>query len=186
MRIAFGEAHAVCSCSHVTRARRRLLKELVLSSSNYGPHCVLLVVSSAIVIRYPVMMKISLFLLGLLAGVVTPCPGHIPSHERQLDTRNVAVKPENRAIISARAVSPALLASTTVKSTVLVIARNDGEAQSVTSGLNGYGIPFQTLIVPQAGVPLPTLNTTSGGNFGAIVALSGLAYNCTLNFWPQY
>jgi len=120
-------------------------------------------------------MKLFLSLLGLLAGTVTPCPGHYPA-ERRVETHNVAVESGNRAILNARAVSPKLLASTTVKSTVLVIARNDDEAQSVTSGLNGYGIPFQVLIAPKEGATLPALTTSSGGNFGSIVTLAGLSY----------
>ncbi|KAL5117037.1 hypothetical protein ACEQ8H_004996 [Pleosporales sp. CAS-2024a] len=70
---------------------------------------------------------------------------------------------------------------TSVDSTVLVIARDADSARQVTSGLNAYGIPFYTLIVPQAGVALPTLNTTVGARFGSIVALSGLAYNYGTN-----
>jgi hypothetical protein len=31
------------------------------------------------------------------------------------------------------------------------------------------GIPFTTLLVPSAGVALPDLNGTAGGNFGGIV-----------------
>jgi len=127
-------------------------------------------------------MKLFLSLLGLLAGTVTPCPGHYPA-ERRVETHNVAVESGNRAILNARAVSPKLLASTTVKSTVLVIARNDDEAQSVTSGLNGYGIPFQVLIAPKEGATLPALTTSSGGNFGSIVTLAGLSYECTLASW---
>jgi hypothetical protein len=125
------------------------------------------------------VMKISLLLLGFLAVVVTPCPGHISAHGRSIGRHAVAAKPNNMAIVSARAVSSRLLVSTTVKSTVLVIARSASDAQSVTSGLNGYGTPFQSLIVPQGGVAIPPLNTTAGGNFGSVVALSGLAYNCT-------
>lgn len=132
-------------------------------------------------------MKISLLLFWFLHSAVTACPGHTSTtHKRQHETRNVAGKAQNRVIINSRAVSPDLLASTTVKSTVLIIARTDYDAQSVTSGLNGYGIPFQTLIVPQGGVSLPALSTTAGGNFGSIVALSGLAYNCKSIHVPKY
>lgn len=136
-------------------------------------------------------MKLSFVLFGFLASIVTSCPGHDPAeYRRHLETRNTAVvKPKGHAILNARdlntrAVSPNLLASTTVKATVLVIARNNDEARSVTSGLNGYGVPFQVLLVPQAGVALPTLSNTAGGLFGSIVALSGLAYNCTSRTMP--
>jgi len=71
----------------------------------------------------------------------------------------------------------ALAGSAIVQSTILVIARDADSARQATSGLNGYGIPFQTLLVPQAGVELPVLNTTSGGNFGGIIIVSGISYN---------
>lgn len=66
--------------------------------------------------------------------------------------------------------------STTVGSTILVIARDQDSINQAVSGLNAYGIPFQTLIVPQSGASLPTLNTSAGGNFGGIVVASGISY----------
>jgi hypothetical protein len=66
----------------------------------------------------------------------------------------------------------------TVSSTILVFARDTASAYSVTSGLTGYGIPYQLVIVPQAGIALPTLNTsTTSGNFGGILILSDVAYS---------
>ena len=65
----------------------------------------------------------------------------------------------------------------TVSSTVLVIARDSASAYSAWSGLNDRGIPYQTLIVPQAGVALPVLNSSeTQGNFGLIVVLSEVSY----------
>jgi hypothetical protein len=131
-------------------------------------------------------MKVSLFItLGFLAGAVTPCPGHERPVERRganLDRRatatpTVSVAASSVAIPSS-APSASASPSTKVKSTVLVLARDADSARQATSGLNGYGIPFEILIIPQGGVSLPTLNTTAGGNYGGIVALSGLAYNC--------
>ncbi|KAH8802483.1 hypothetical protein F5884DRAFT_683853 [Xylogone sp. PMI_703] len=76
------------------------------------------------------------------------------------------------------AVPAAVVAATSVKSTVLVIARDTASAYSGYSGLNGYGIPYETLIVPQAGVALPVLNSSvSIGNYGAIVVLSEVSYD---------
>lgn len=63
-----------------------------------------------------------------------------------------------------------------VLSTILVIARDATSARQATNGLNGYGIPFQTLIVPSTGAALPALNTTAGGNFGGIIIVSGISY----------
>lgn len=65
-----------------------------------------------------------------------------------------------------------------VSSTILVIARDTASAYSAYSGLNGYGIPYQILAVPQAGATLPTLNSSATvGNFGAIVILSEVSYD---------
>ncbi|KAI7484157.1 hypothetical protein KC351_g4692 [Hortaea werneckii] len=65
-----------------------------------------------------------------------------------------------------------------VTSTVLVFARDTASGNSATSGLKGYGIPFQLVIVPQGGTSLPSLNdTTTQGNYGSILVLSELAYS---------
>lgn len=65
--------------------------------------------------------------------------------------------------------------------TVLVIAADATTAFEATEPLNGYGIPTYTLLVPQAGVALPTLstNTSTGstGNYGAIVIIGQVSYN---------
>lgn len=72
---------------------------------------------------------------------------------------------------------PVLLTSSTVQSTILVIARDASSASSASSGLNGYGIPFQVLLVPQGGTSLPALNSSSGGNFGGIIVASAVSYD---------
>jgi hypothetical protein len=64
-----------------------------------------------------------------------------------------------------------------VDTRILVIARNDEAADSATHGLNGYGIPYTTLLVPQAGTSLPQLNSSTGGNFGGIVVESQVSYD---------
>lgn len=58
-----------------------------------------------------------------------------------------------------------------------MIARDTASAGVASSGLNAYGIPFTTLIVPQSGVTLPALNTSTGGNFGGIVVASEVSYD---------
>lgn len=65
----------------------------------------------------------------------------------------------------------------TVAADILVIARDTASAGVASSGLNAYGIPFTTLIVPQSGVALPALNTSTGGNFGGIVVASEVSYD---------
>ncbi|KAL1968306.1 hypothetical protein VTN77DRAFT_2141 [Rasamsonia byssochlamydoides] len=67
--------------------------------------------------------------------------------------------------------------ATAVLSTVLVITADNTSAQTATSGLNAYGIPFTTLLVPQNGTELPQLNSSSGGNFGGIVVVSEVSYD---------
>lgn len=58
-----------------------------------------------------------------------------------------------------------------------MLARDQSSAYSATSGLHGYGIPYELIIVPQAGAALPTLNSsTTKENYGGIVVLSELAY----------
>jgi hypothetical protein len=60
----------------------------------------------------------------------------------------------------------------------LVIARDAASAYSAYSGLKGYGIPYQLLLVSQNGATLPTLNNSALlGNFGAIIVLSEVSYD---------
>jgi hypothetical protein len=72
----------------------------------------------------------------------------------------------------------AAVVATTVKSTVLIFARDAASGYSGFSGLNGYAIPYQLVTVPQAGITLPVLNSsTTSGNYGAIVILSEVSYD---------
>lgn len=74
----------------------------------------------------------------------------------------------------------ASVASATVSSTILVLARDQTSAlNGATGGLQGYGIPYEVLTVPQAGVSsLPVLNASAThGNYGGIVVLSEVGYN---------
>lgn len=64
-----------------------------------------------------------------------------------------------------------------MKNTVLIFARDSNAAYSAYSGLLGYGIPYQVVIVPQSGITLPALNSSSTqGNYGGIILMSELAY----------
>lgn len=74
----------------------------------------------------------------------------------------------------------AFVGSATVSSTVLVIARDATSAlNSASLGLQGYGIPYETLVVPQAGITnLPLLNASAtNGNYGGIVVVGEVSYN---------
>lgn len=74
-------------------------------------------------------------------------------------------------------------ATGTLAADILVIARDCAQASIASSGLNGYGIPFATLLVPPAGVPLPALNSSSGGNFGGIVVVGQVSYDSGSGNW---
>jgi len=78
--------------------------------------------------------------------------------------------------ISATA-SATAITNANVAANILVIAKDAASASVASSGLNGYGIPFTTLVVPQAGVALPALNSSSGGNFGGIVVAAEVSYD---------
>ncbi|KAF2017561.1 hypothetical protein BU24DRAFT_367510 [Aaosphaeria arxii CBS 175.79] len=74
----------------------------------------------------------------------------------------------------------AYVGSATVSSTILIIARDQTSAQNgAASGLQGYGIPYEVLAVPQEGIAnLPILNSSAThGNYGGIVVVSEVGYN---------
>ena len=52
-------------------------------------------------------------------------------------------------------------AALSVTSTVLIFARDSTSAFYAYSGLQGYAIPYEVVVVPQAGVKLPALNTSA-------------------------
>lgn len=75
---------------------------------------------------------------------------------------------------------------TTVNATILVLARDLASSYSATSGLAGYGIPYQLQLVPQAGITLPVLNSSATvGNFGGIIILSEVSYNYGNDSWAS-
>ena len=74
----------------------------------------------------------------------------------------------------------------TVDQTVLVLARSTTEAFSAYSGLAGYGIPYQVLVVPQSGVNIPTLNSSAThGLYAGIVVLSEVSYSYSATNWSS-
>lgn len=65
-----------------------------------------------------------------------------------------------------------------VAATILIFARDAASGYSAFSGLNGYAIPYQLVIVPQTGITLPVLNSSATvGNYGGIVILSEVSYD---------
>lgn len=82
-----------------------------------------------------------------------------------------------KAVLAATLLCP-LAHGLSVSSTILVFARDTSSAYSVTSGLQGHGIPYQTVIVPSSGVTLPVLNSSlETGNYGGFVVLSEVSYD---------
>jgi hypothetical protein len=70
----------------------------------------------------------------------------------------------------------AVCAAGDMASTILVLAKTQYAADQATSGLQGYGIPYEVVIVPQTGVTLPPLNTTNKGNYAGILTMAELSY----------
>ncbi|KAH8672355.1 hypothetical protein BGZ61DRAFT_362432, partial [Ilyonectria robusta] len=63
-------------------------------------------------------------------------------------------------------------------STILIIARDDAGVTAASLGLLAYGIPYESLIVPSAGIELPTLNDTkTHGNYGGIIVMDAVSYS---------
>lgn len=74
-------------------------------------------------------------------------------------------------------------AANSVSNTILVFARDSASVTVATLGLQGYGIPYQAVIVPEAGVALPTLNSSATqGNYGGILVLSEVSYQYSTGF----
>jgi len=81
---------------------------------------------------------------------------------------------------SAQQVAAASVSGATVSSTILILSRDFTSAQnSAFSGLQGYGIPYEVVTVPQDGISsLPILNASAThGNYGGIVVVSEVGYN---------
>jgi hypothetical protein len=146
-----------------------------------------------------IMMPTSIFnavLLAISFSAVWATPSHTVSEALDLTSHQTAVRQAALVVPTVTAVVDGLkvvtnttvsnvtiqapvesVVSTSVSSTVLILARDNASAYSAFSGLNGYAIPYQLVVVPQTGVTLPTLNSSTVGNFGAIVVLSEVSYD---------
>lgn len=107
--------------------------------------------------------------------VATTTP--VVSPTSTLATSTVAATSSVAATPSAAANSTIASFNGAVDSKILVVVRDAYAGQVATSGLNGYGIPYEILTVPQAGIALPTLNTTSGGNYGGFIIAGQVSYD---------
>lgn len=65
-----------------------------------------------------------------------------------------------------------------VDSKILIFARDECSTSTATSGLNGYGIPFETVLVPKEGIDLPALSSSnSTGRYGGIIVMGAVSYD---------
>lgn len=65
----------------------------------------------------------------------------------------------------------------TVSSTILVLAEDENTSVSGTSGLRGYGIPYEVLTVPETGIEIPELaSSDEEGNYGGFIVLNEAGY----------
>lgn len=72
----------------------------------------------------------------------------------------------------------------TVDSKVLIFARNEDAASAASSGLEGYGIPFETVIVRKEGIDLPALNSSvTTGRYGGIIVMAAVSYEYDGGAW---
>ena len=74
--------------------------------------------------------------------------------------------------------SSLVTAAKSTKATILIIAKDVNSARAAHSGLQGYGIPYRVIVVPEAGATLPRLNNSATvGNFGGIVVHGEVSYD---------
>ena len=64
-------------------------------------------------------------------------------------------------------------------STALIIAAHIDDANEASYILKGYGIGYETSLVPQADTPLPTLESSDGGKYGLFVVYAKTVINGT-------
>lgn len=66
---------------------------------------------------------------------------------------------------------------TKIDNKVMILARDTDGVNSASAGLSAYGIPFEGVIIPQAGATIPTLNTSATeGKYSGIIVIDALAY----------
>lgn len=73
---------------------------------------------------------------------------------------------------------PYAVSGATVDSKILIFARDEYSASTTSSGLEGYGIPFETALVPKEGIVLPALSTSNTtGLYGGIIVMGAVSYD---------
>ena len=117
-----------------------------------------------------------------LGKVLTRMPLDIPSHVRI----NTSQGRQLVRIYSSSTMKLLLLSlcglteALSFSNTILVLARDALSAQRAASGLEGYGIPYESVIVPATGTTLPQLNRTADeGNYGGFIVMGEVSYPYT-------
>jgi hypothetical protein len=67
----------------------------------------------------------------------------------------------------------------TFNSTVLVIGTDAASANKASYLLDGYGIGYETLVLGEENTPLPSLESSFGGNYGLVVVVAQAIVNDT-------
>lgn len=75
-------------------------------------------------------------------------------------------------------------APSAVDNLILVFAGDQYVLDTATSGLEGYGIPYEGVIVPKEGITLPSLNSSeTEGNYGGFIVMNALSYEYEGGNW---
>jgi hypothetical protein len=81
-------------------------------------------------------------------------------------------------LLTAVSLLASITSAITVSSKILVLARDAESSYSGYSGLRAYGIPYEVVLVPQEGITLPPLSSSSTvGNYGGIIVMSEVSYS---------
>lgn len=76
------------------------------------------------------------------------------------------------------ALQAALADALTVSGVMLIFAQDEATSTAGTSGLRAYGIPYETILVPEDGIELPELTSADEeGNYGGFVILNEVGYD---------
>ncbi|KAH7239535.1 hypothetical protein BKA59DRAFT_503322 [Fusarium tricinctum] len=144
-------------------------------------------------------MRLGNTLTGALAVTGTEALFSFPGFRLPFPIPFVTVRPSTLkpapVLVSTKALPPVVApSSTTTATTILILGKDDYACDSAASGLQGYGIPYEKVLVPQEGFVMPTLNSTSSkGKYGAIILVdaasylyaSGWASAITQQMWDQ-
>lgn len=99
---------------------------------------------------------------------------------------STTVSSSTSIIVSATPSATAAIGGATISNTILILAIDSTSAYTCSSGLNGYGIPFDSIIVPMYNFTLPQLNSSAThGNYGGIIVYAQAAYDYGNGNWSS-